>query len=299
MSHNHVFQNIQNPNQPEHIQTQPAANSAHHFYQNDQLATEVTAQGNRHVLWANETALVQHGQANNAKMLRVDLANSILGIANAPMAYAPYGHRLDSEMKALLGFNGQRRDPVTKGYSLGNGRRLYSTKTRRFCSPDILSPFDEGSLNAYAYCEGDPINRHDPTGQFFQNLFRSLRSSALKNTGRAINFATSGISRNPVPADKSLRQLYNKAQTFATFQKSAKPATILPQGSVVPALQRNSSRSLTASLAQAIHPQTATPCRALSLQGSTPLKSVLLSTFRLSQAEATVLSRQAYICWAS
>jgi hypothetical protein len=34
----------------------------------------------------------------------------------------------------------------------------------RFNSPDSLSPFGEGGLNAYAYCIGDPINRRDPTG---------------------------------------------------------------------------------------------------------------------------------------
>ncbi|MEE4693607.1 RHS repeat-associated core domain-containing protein, partial [Pseudomonas alliivorans] len=34
----------------------------------------------------------------------------------------------------------------------------------RFNSPDRLSPFGEGGLNAYAYCKGDPVNQVDPTG---------------------------------------------------------------------------------------------------------------------------------------
>ncbi len=34
----------------------------------------------------------------------------------------------------------------------------------RFNSPDSLSPFGRGGLNAYAYCQGDPINRSDPGG---------------------------------------------------------------------------------------------------------------------------------------
>ena len=35
----------------------------------------------------------------------------------------------------------------------------------RFNSPDQLSPFDAGGLNAYAYCSGDPVNRSDPSGR--------------------------------------------------------------------------------------------------------------------------------------
>ncbi|WP_147458691.1 RHS repeat-associated core domain-containing protein, partial [Pseudomonas savastanoi] len=34
----------------------------------------------------------------------------------------------------------------------------------RFNSPDSLSPFGKGGMNAYAYCAGDPVNRSDPTG---------------------------------------------------------------------------------------------------------------------------------------
>jgi len=35
----------------------------------------------------------------------------------------------------------------------------------RFYSPDTLSPFEKGGVNAYCYCEGDPINNSDPTGR--------------------------------------------------------------------------------------------------------------------------------------
>ncbi|RMU75656.1 hypothetical protein ALP24_200133 [Pseudomonas syringae pv. aptata] len=34
----------------------------------------------------------------------------------------------------------------------------------RFNSPDSMSPFGKGGMNAYAYCAGDPVNRSDPTG---------------------------------------------------------------------------------------------------------------------------------------
>ncbi|VVO55089.1 hypothetical protein PS870_00494 [Pseudomonas fluorescens] len=75
-------------------------------------------------------------------------------------------------LSSVLGFNGERIDPVLGGYHLGNGYRLYSPSLRRFTSPDSMSPFGKGGINPYAYCEGDPINNTDPTGHsIFGTLF--------------------------------------------------------------------------------------------------------------------------------
>jgi RHS repeat-associated protein len=82
-----------------------------------------------------------------------------------PIAYTPYGHRTsENGLLSLLGFNGERRDSLTGHYHLGNGYRQFNPVLMRFNSPDSWSPFEEGGLNAYAYCEGDPRNRVDPTG---------------------------------------------------------------------------------------------------------------------------------------
>jgi RHS repeat-associated protein len=62
-----------------------------------------------------------------------------------------------------LAFTGVLRE-VAGGYLLGNGYRMYSPALRRFCSPDSLSPFGEGGINAYVYCVGDPINLADANG---------------------------------------------------------------------------------------------------------------------------------------
>lgn len=77
----------------------------------------------------------------------------------------------------LLGFNGQPRDPLTGHYLLGNGYRAFNPVLMRFNSPDNASPFGKGGLNAYAYCLGDPVNMHDPTGHIaYLALLRMGRS---------------------------------------------------------------------------------------------------------------------------
>lgn len=48
---------------------------------------------------------------------------------------------------------------------LGNGYRAYNPVLMRFNQPDSLSPFGQDGLNAYAYCQGDPVNRQDPSGR--------------------------------------------------------------------------------------------------------------------------------------
>ncbi|POD73867.1 RHS repeat-associated core domain-containing protein [Pseudomonas syringae group genomosp. 3] len=67
----------------------------------------------------------------------------------------------------LPGFNGELLDDITGHYLLGNGYRAYNPVLMRFNSPDSLSPFGKGGLNAYAYCGGDPVNRTDPDGREF------------------------------------------------------------------------------------------------------------------------------------
>lgn len=70
------------------------------------------------------------------------------------------------QVGSLLGFTGQPRDPLTGCYHLGNGHRTYNPVLMRFHSADRLSPFGKGGINAYAYCQNDPVNYHDPSGRF-------------------------------------------------------------------------------------------------------------------------------------
>ena len=112
-----------------------------------------------------------------ALLLSSDQQNSILQHAfvteRRRFAYTAFGFdAVNHAALSHLGFNGHTRTPVIGSYLLGNGRRAYNPCLMQFTSPDNLSPFGKGGLNAYAYCLGDPINRQDPSGNF--PVFKSL-----------------------------------------------------------------------------------------------------------------------------
>ena len=77
--------------------------------------------------------------------------------------YSPYGYReVDSEWENWLGFKGEVIFP--RGcYYLGS-YRVYDADLKTFCSPDDASPFGIGGPATYAFCAGDPVNYHDPSG---------------------------------------------------------------------------------------------------------------------------------------
>lgn len=80
--------------------------------------------------------------------------------------YSPYGYRSAKTASTdALGFNGQYFQSALEGYALGNGHRVYNPRLMRFISPDGLSPFNKGGINAYAYCLNDPVNGQDPSGK--------------------------------------------------------------------------------------------------------------------------------------
>ncbi|MGF1831092.1 hypothetical protein L4D04_18290 [Photobacterium angustum] len=89
-------------------------------------------------------------------------------------------------------FNGERRDPVTGTYYLGNGYRMYNPRLMRFQAVDNISPFGKGGINGYAYCLGDPINQRDPSGHFaLLSLLIGAIIGSVVCTG--ISVATEGI----------------------------------------------------------------------------------------------------------
>lgn len=154
--------------------------------------------------------LQSSGEDQTTRILVTDDKNSVLNMQNStnkkPLTYTPYGYlsnpRLD---RWLLGFNGEREDPVSGCYLLGNGYRSFSPALMRFLSPDSWSPFGEGGFNTYGYCAGDPVNRHDPTGHKMAPSLR-FRTSALGSPGSAQQRVLTALQQRTPQPDQAGRQ---------------------------------------------------------------------------------------------
>lgn len=173
------------------------------FYQADHLATEISNQGIRHIVRSQDTALAQLDQGTAAQPLHVDQANSVLNGVPDKTTYSAYGFFKEGQSTAVLAFNGERLDPSTRTYALGNGNRTYHPTLFRFSSPDLFSPFDQGGLNAYAYCENDPINKMDPSGnvpRFIRSFFKGAANRLHLRTPGSKNSQVISETFNPQPS---------------------------------------------------------------------------------------------------
>ncbi|UVL18724.1 RHS repeat-associated core domain-containing protein [Pseudomonas sp. B21-023] len=103
---------------------------------------------------------------SGSKLLTIDRSGSVLDLLIKPFSYSCFGYLpADHGLSVMLAFNALPLEPSIGCYLLGNGRRAYNPMLMRFQSPDALSPFEAGGLNAYGYCEGDPMNWQDKSGQ--------------------------------------------------------------------------------------------------------------------------------------
>ena len=164
------------------------------FHCNSRLATEIQGAVCWTIVQHDDQLLALHqseGAAASATLLATDQQRSVLharsGNQSSALAYTAYGHHsAQNGLLSLLGFNGERPDPVTGHYHLGNGYRQFSPVLMRFTCPDSLSPFGKGGLNAYGYCAGDPVNHSDPSGHWptLKSVF-SLKTLYIEMGGRS------------------------------------------------------------------------------------------------------------------
>ncbi|WP_223467243.1 RHS repeat-associated core domain-containing protein [Pseudomonas sp. GL-RE-26] len=181
---------------------QPNTPAHQRFYCQSRLATEIQGALRNTIFQSGDQVLGQQqrqGDSIDVALLATDQQRSVLQTLRKdnlpqPIAYTPYGHhRAESGLSSLLGFNGERADPVTGHYLLGNGYRAFNPVLMRFNSPDSWSPFGKGGLNAYAYCEGDPVGRIDPTGHVPYFLVKGALDK-LKNQGIFVGAVVGGKS---------------------------------------------------------------------------------------------------------
>lgn len=143
------------------------------YYLKGSVATEIQGLVQRSIMRSEEQLVaVQWRQNNNLdhSLLATDQQHSVVSELRlsglSTLTYTPYGHRPPEDgLLSMLGFNGERSEPLTGHYLLGNGYRAFNPVSMRFNSPDSWSPFGRGGLNAYVYCIGDPINREDNSGR--------------------------------------------------------------------------------------------------------------------------------------
>ncbi|WP_440810236.1 RHS repeat-associated core domain-containing protein [Pseudomonas syringae] len=206
------------------------------FYQKNRLATEIQGTMWRTVFQHDDLLLAQQRRVEGVletTLLATDQQRSVLQLVDKagtePIAYSPYGHNpAESGLTSLLGFNGERRDPATGHYLLGNGYRAYNPVLMRFNSPDSLSPFGEGGLNAYGYVGGDPVGFGDPMGHAPYSMFlkAGVIGRTMKSAKRdsALSIANSRLPTTAIENKPLLNSLSN--QGFRPFSDTVGPQTI-------------------------------------------------------------------------
>lgn len=112
-------------------------------------------------------------------LLVTDVQRSALRVGTTSRAYLPFGHCPHTHAY----FTGQWLERPVGCYLLGNGRRGALPTLMRFASADALSPFGQGGLNAYAYCEAEPVNRIDPGGASWWDTLMGAGAGVLHSSG--------------------------------------------------------------------------------------------------------------------
>lgn len=222
------------------------------FYCKSRLATETQGAAQRSIFQQGKQLLAQQKQQDDlieTSLLATDQMRSVLLILKVnrpcPISNSPYGHRpKENGLLSLLGFNGERSDPITGHYLLGNGYRAFNPVLMRFNSPDSLSPFGKGGLNPYVYCLGDPINREDSSGHvsWLRGLNASLdfinkrvkgffRTADSTTSSKNTNFSDFGNFYSEVEAPNILKNkmpffIKIESRQFVDFQKAVNKSLI-------------------------------------------------------------------------
>lgn len=158
------------------------------FYCAGQAHTFKSKEGVQQVIRHGREVLAERN--TTTRIVWGDKQASVLGSVGMEGArsihYSAYGGSgAAANLPSLTGYAGYYLDALSGHYILGNGYRSYSPLMMRFLSPDSLSPFGRGGVNAYAYCAGNPISRIDPAGRFWDSAV-TVRKAKIKVNDSAL-----------------------------------------------------------------------------------------------------------------
>lgn len=166
------------------------------FYRGHELVNEIAVEQNKKtrliksnhncLAFSDDTKVTLTSNGHNDSLLWSLKTNEKEGKIHHWM---PYGEGEATEY--LPGFNGERTDPITGVYHLGNGYRAYNPRLMRFHCPDSMSPFGDGGINPYVYCAGDPINHTDPSGHMSGQQISSVVLGGIGIILAGVTFGTS------------------------------------------------------------------------------------------------------------
>lgn len=161
--------------------------------------------------------LAQQDEGESA-ICAVDGQGSVLQFSSCLMQYTIYGYDKGAHCASVLRYTGQRKESATGHYLLGDGYRAQNPALMRFNSPDDSSPFEAGGINAYCYCNGDPVNNTDPSGHFKQLLMRFM-SGKTNVTVKSYRSLNPGAKQADVKKDMSARLTeHNKIAYEKSFE---------------------------------------------------------------------------------
>ena len=143
---------------------------------------------------AGESLVAERIAGDADLLLATDVKKTVLAEHDGDIrmgAYCAHGYRSASRLLSGMGFNGEWLE--SSGVYLLGSHRAYNPVLLVMHSPDSFSPFDDGGLNGYGYCLGNPVGLVDPTGRIPQWVIPVL-GAGLGAVGLALTIASMGAA---------------------------------------------------------------------------------------------------------